>query len=427
MDKLRKEMREASEKARSIIDKAKTEKRDLTEDEATEVRSLQDRATNILLEIRQGQHEDTTSQIRQPNAPNWDGQDTETRAIATGGFSDAREFLQCVRSAETPGHLADPRLFQVRAATGLGVTVPSEGGFLCPTEFGRNIIGRVYEDGGILSKCDKRGVSGGAIEIPGVDETARTDGNRWGGLQSYFKAEAGAMTASQPKYLQHRLEPEELTVLVYVTDKLLSDGVAVQEHLQSVVPQEIAFKTLDCVVRGSGAGRPLGYLNSGCLVEVSKEGAQPANTILTANVLKMYMRHYTSNPSSCFWLCNKNTLEQLMSLAITVGTGGSAVFLVSGIQDGPDLRLLGYPIKFIEQASTLGTLGDISLCSMADYLLADKGGVDFAASIHVRFVYNESCFRWVYRIDGQPKFSNSLTPYQGSATTSPFVALETRS
>jgi hypothetical protein len=48
-------------------------------------------------------------------------------------------------------------------------------------------------------------------------------------------------------------------------------------------------------------------------------------------------------------------------------------------------------------------------------------------SIHVQFLYDESIFRFVLRLDGQPERASALTPYKGSDTLSHFVALQTRS
>ena len=47
-------------------------------------------------------------------------------------------------------------------------------------------------------------------------------------------------------------------------------------------------------------------------------------------------------------------------------------------------------------------------------------------SIHVKFDTDESTFRFVMRIDGQPERASALTPYKGSNTTSHFVTLQTR-
>jgi HK97 family phage major capsid protein len=74
----------------------------------------------------------------------------------------------------------------------------------------------------------------------------------------------------------------------------------------------------------------------------------------------------------------------------------------------------------------LGTVGDIILVDLSQYLLIDKGGIQTAASIHVRFVFDESCLRVILRVDGQPIWNSALTPYKGSNTLSPYVALATR-
>lgn len=48
-------------------------------------------------------------------------------------------------------------------------------------------------------------------------------------------------------------------------------------------------------------------------------------------------------------------------------------------------------------------------------------------SIHLRFDYGETAFRFMFEIDGQPWIAEPLTPFKGSANTlSPFVTLATR-
>jgi HK97 family phage major capsid protein len=80
----------------------------------------------------------------------------------------------------------------------------------------------------------------------------------------------------------------------------------------------------------------------------------------------------------------------------------------------------------IEQCSTLGDKGDIILADFSQYLLIDKGQMQNATSIHVKFVNDETAFRFVYRLDGQPMWNSALTPYKGSDTLSPFVTLAER-
>jgi len=90
------------------------------------------------------------------------------------------------------------------------------------------------------------------------------------------------------------------------------------------------------------------------------------------------------------------------------------------------ITLFGRPVVPIEQCSALGSVGDIILADLSQYLLIDKGGINAASSIHVRFLYDESVFRFIYRVDGQPIWNKPLQPYKGSGTLSPYVALQAR-
>jgi HK97 family phage major capsid protein len=89
-------------------------------------------------------------------------------------------------------------------------------------------------------------------------------------------------------------------------------------------------------------------------------------------------------------------------------------------------ELNGAPCVTVEQCETVGTKGDILLCDFSQYITANKGDIQEATSIHVKFEYNQTAFRFVYYFDGQPRWSSALTPYKGSNTTSPFVALADR-
>jgi HK97 family phage major capsid protein len=87
---------------------------------------------------------------------------------------------------------------------------------------------------------------------------------------------------------------------------------------------------------------------------------------------------------------------------------------------------MGRPIIPIEQAPTLGTVGDISFVDWTQYMMAEKGGMQSASSIHVKFTTDETAFRFVKRVAGQPSWSSKLTPFKGSNTQSPYVTLATR-
>ena len=98
-----------------------------------------------------------------------------------------------------------------------------------------------------------------------------------------------------------------------------------------------------------------------------------------------------------------------------------------GLSDLPYGKIYTRPVLPIEQCATLGTVGDIILADLSQYLLIEKGGIKTASSIHVQFLTDETAFRFVYRVNGQPVWNSALTPFKGTSNTlSPFVALATR-
>jgi HK97 family phage major capsid protein len=115
-------------------------------------------------------------------------------------------------------------------------------------------------------------------------------------------------------------------------------------------------------------------------------------------------------------------------MALVVGTTGVPVYLpAGGLSASPYGSLYGRPVIPIEQAKTAGTVGDIVLADFSQYKLIEKGGLKQDSSMHVRYIYDEQLFRFVKRMNGRSKWSNALTPANGSNTLSPFVALATRS
>jgi HK97 family phage major capsid protein len=342
-------------------------------------------------------------------------------------FNSLGEQLVSVVQAGRNGGSIDPRLFNT--ATGMGETVPSDGGFLVQQDFSSELLQQVFETGILAPKCRRMTISGNAnsIKINGVDETSRAS-TRSGGIIGYWKDEAAQKTASKPKFRQIELSLKKLIGLCYATDELLADASALESVIRQAFVAEFGFLLDDAIINGNGVGQPLGILNAGCLVSVSKETGQKAATLVTENVVKMYSRMFPRSLSNGVWLINQNIQPQLFTMSLAVGTGGSAVYMPpGGLSAQPYGTLMGRPVIPIEQCASLGTVGDIIFADMNGYILAEKGGIESAMSIHVKFDYDESVFRFTMRVDGQPERASVLTPYKGSDTLSHFVALATRS
>ena len=346
-------------------------------------------------------------------------------------FSSFGEQMSAVMRAGMPGGAADPRLFNA-AASGLSESVASDGGFLVQQDFSTELLQDVFETGILASRCRRIPISGNSnsIKINGIDETSRAS-TRYGGIVGYWEDEAAEKTASKPKFRKIELNLKKLIGLCYATDELLSDSSALEGVIRQGFVSEFGFLLDDSIINGTGAGQPLGILNSGCLVSVAKETGQAADTVVAENVIKMYSRIFASSRPNAVWLINQNIEPQLFTMSLAVGTGGIPIYMPAGGLSGqPYGTLFGRPVIAIEQAATLGDLGDIIFADLAGgYVLAEKGGISSDMSVHVRFVYDESVFRFVMRIDGQTIRSTALSPYKGSATLdtqSHFIALAAR-
>ena len=346
-------------------------------------------------------------------------------------FASLGQQLAAVMRAGVPGGSVDPRLFNA-AATGLNETVGSDGGFLVQQDFASELLQDVIQTGVLASRVGRRiPISGSAngTKINGIDETSRVS-TRYGGILAYWASEAEEKTKSKPKFREISLDLKKLIGLCYATDEMLADAAQLEAVIREGFTSEFGFQVDDAMINGTGAGQPLGVLNSGSLVTVSKETGQKAATVMAENIVKMYSRRFASQTSGYAWFYNQTIEPQLFTMSLSVGTGGIPIYMPpGGLSDTPYARIMGLPAIAIEQAAALGTVGDIILGNFnRGYILAEKGGIKSDMSIHVRFIYDESVFRFVLRIDGQPVRASALTPYKGgaSATQSHFVALESR-
>jgi len=345
-------------------------------------------------------------------------------------FGSLGEQLVAVIRAGKPGGRVDPRLWNTRAAaSGLSESVPSDGGFLVQQDFSTELLQEVFQTGILAAKCRRIQISGNAnsLKINGIDETSRA-ATRSGGILGYWEDEAALKTATKPKFRKIELNLKKIIGLCYATDELLDDASALEGVIRSGFTSEFGFLLDDAIINGTGAGQPLGILNAGCLVSVAKETGQKAATVVAENVIKMYSRMFPQSLSRAEWYINQNIQPQLFTMSLSVGTGGIPIYMPAGGLSGqPYGTLFGRPVIPIEQAATLGTVGDIIFADLGGgYVLAEKGGIKADMSIHVQFKYDESVFRFVMRVDGQPVRAKALTPYKGSDDLSHFVALAVR-
>ena len=408
-------------KAMAVLNKAEAEDRFLSEEEQKDIDKYEeeirawDESIGRAEKLLAIEPEDRSTE--KPEVKPTPAKDNEKR------FASFGEQLMAAYRAAMPGGKVDERL-STRAASGLNETTPSDGGFLVQQDFVTELLKRTYETGILASKVKKIPISTNAngMKINAIDEDSRANGSRWGGVQTYWEGEADEITASKPKFRQMELSLKKLTGLCYATDELLQDAAALEAVIRQAFAEEFGFKIDEAILSGSGEGEPLGILNSGAIVTVAKEASQ-TDTITVENLIKMWNRLWSRSRANAVWYINQELEPYLYTLKI----GDKPVYIpAGGLSEKPYGTLFGRPVVPIEQCSAAGEVGDIILADIGQYLLIDKGGIKSASSIHVRFLYDENVFRFIYRVDGKPIWTKPLTPYKGSATVSPFVTLAKR-
>lgn len=408
-------------KAMAVLNKAEAEDRFLSEDEQKDIDKYEEEIRAWDASIGRAEKllaiEPEDRSTEKPEVKPTPAKDNEKR------FASFGEQLMAAYRAATPGGKVDERL-TTRAASGLNESTPSDGGFLVQQDFVTELLKKTYETGILASKVKKIPISTNAngMKINAIDEDSRANGSRWGGVQTYWEGEADEITASKPKFRQMELSLKKLTGLCYATDELLQDAAALEAVIRQAFAEEFGFKIDDAILSGSGEGEPLGILNSGAIVTVAKEASQ-TDIITVENLIKMWNRLWSRSRANAVWYINQELEPYLYTLKI----GDKPVYIpAGGLSEKPYGTLFGRPVVPIEQCSAAGEVGDIILADIGQYLLIDKGGVKSASSIHVRFLYDENVFRFIYRVDGKPIWTKPLTPYKGSATVSPFVTLAKR-
>lgn len=307
-----------------------------------------------------------------------------------------------------------------------GTAVPADGGFLVPESLRAELLRTSLETAVVRPRARVIPMAAMTLPFPAIDETSHAS-SVYGGVTAYWTEESAALTESQATFRRIKLEAKKLTAYAEVPNELFAESIISFEALISqIYPEALAWFEDVAFLRGTGTGEPLGALNAPAAVAVAKESGQPAGTIVWENIVKMYSRMLPASIGRAVWVAHIDTFPELATMALSVGTGGSAIWLNNG-QVGPPMTILGRPVIFTEKCDTVGTVGDINFIDFGYYLVGDRQAMAVDSSPHYKFANDQTAFRIIQRLDGRPWVESALTPHKGSNTLSPFVKLATRS
>jgi HK97 family phage major capsid protein len=347
-------------------------------------------------------------------------------APLNGLYPDVYSFFQDVFHAQR-GNLPAESAERFAKVKNYSEKVPSEGGFLVPEEFRSQLLQLAMETAVVRPRATVIPMSNPRLHIPSVDETSRVS-SVFGGVIVYRTEEGAELTESSAAFASIKLDVTKQTALAHVPNELVRDWGAFGAFIDATIPAAMSFFEDIDFLSGNGVGQPLGALSTAntAPITVSAASGQLANTIVWENIIAMYARMLPSSLNSAVWIASPDTFAQLATMALTVGTGGSAIWLTNGV-GAPTLTLLGRPVIMTEKApAALGTVGDLSFVDFGMYLIGDYQTVTIDSSPHVKFTSDKTSFRAIARNDGRPWLNSPLTPHNNSATLSPFVQLGAR-
>ncbi|HML23509.1 MAG TPA: phage major capsid protein [Aggregatilinea sp.] len=351
-------------------------------------------------------------------------------------FADLGEFTYAVWQSMNPRNTKgiDPRLvyFHEERAGGhdakdMGGNVGEDGGYLIPQEQRTELMSISAEDAIVRPRAQIIRMTRRQVGIPVVDQTGTT-ANRphwFGGLQFYWQEEASEATESDPKFKEVTLTAREMIGYTRAPNSLIDDAaISLGDFLSGPMgfAGGVAWMEDDAFINGSGAGQPLGVLNSPCLVSVARESKTGK---VTFTDLARLRAAFLATGGKGVWVLSQGLMDEIITL--NGPTGNPSYIWTPNAATGLPGTLLGLPVMWTEKTPAPGQPGDALLANFAFYLVGDRQATTIDSTQYDQWKYNKTSWRVVHRVDGQPWLSSPLTLKDGVTQISPFVRLSSKS
>lgn len=295
------------------------------------------------------------------------------------------------------------------------------GGYLVPQEHLAPLLRMAEAQSAIYARVTKQPVSTDAGDWPALDQflvpTAGSGNTALaGGVTAATTAEGGALTETQPTFVNLEYRIHKIGGFVEVSNELIADSpTSIETLLRNLFSIAISARNERNILRGTGVGEPLGILNAPCTIGVT---TATNNVFAYADVLSM-MARFKSAGGSPVWITHPSVIPDIGVLSVA---SGSPVVWAGNLANSQPSTLLGYPILFSEHMPQADG-DDVILADLSAYILFERAGLSVAFSEHAAFTTDKGTWRFTTRNDGQPwvKSAITLADPSGSYTVSPFV------
>lgn len=325
------------------------------------------------------------------------------------------EFFQKIHIFQV-GKALDPRL-QKQLVEGTGAL----GGFLVPTAFEATLLQLMAEGAIVEPRATVIPMTGRQLDIPAIDYGVITspDGqtNFFGGAVFEWTEEAGTKPEVDIRFRMKELVVHDLTGYLPVSDSLLADAViALPPIFNRVFGDGSRWYQDYAYLQGDAVGKPTGVLVAAATIVVNRAVAGAIGYVDLVN-----MEAQLLPGASPVWVMTISAKPQIRQL---VDPNGNYIWPApAGNAAGPaGGGVLGYPIIWTEKLTGLGNPGDVLLADFSYYLIGRRQGITISSSEHYLFRNNQTAFKVVSRVDGNPWLNNPVETQEGT-TVSPFLIL----
>jgi HK97 family phage major capsid protein len=301
------------------------------------------------------------------------------------------------------------------------------GGYTVPPDFYQQLLALTAERALIRPRAFLQPMASATMQFPYLDmTTAQAAGVSpfFGGVQMYWTEEAQTRTETEPAFKMMELKAHELSGYSVSSNILVQDAAfGLEKFLMQLFSQAIAWFEDYAFLQGNGVGKPMGMLNAGACINVTRAGGAGSATLAFADVATMWSKLLPYSWNNAIWLFSPTVIPQLLQLK----DGANRAIFISvdqGAVKSPNWSLLGRPAYPTEKLPALGGTGDVMLIDPQFYVLGDRMQLEIAASEHVNFLKNQMTWRVVERVDGQSWLDKPITLQDSTTQVSPFIALK---
>jgi len=360
--------------AKSILDKAAAEKRDLTAEESQTYERISkelDERANTIAKLR----EDEARELRLDAATREIAD--QARPVAQAPVADDAAILRSLVSGEKRGHSFERRDV-VKTSTGAPV----------PTSFYDQVIMKARLVAPVLQTSTVLNTAGGEnLQIPSLSTYS----------VGTINAEGAAMGESDPAFNAFiTLGAYKYSFLTQVSEELLTDsGVDFLGFLADQVGNALGYAVGSALTVGTGTVEPKGIVTASAV-----GGTAGTATAFTADNLIDLL--YSSdgaarNLPGVGWMMNGKSIGAVRKLK---DTAGNYVFQPSLAMDSPDM-LLGKPIYENPSMADVATgTKSVIVGHLPSYFVRTVGGLRLDRSDEYAFNAGLITFRAQFRVDG---------------------------